>query len=376
MDLKSFDVSPTCGFLPEPDPLVSLGNFFAPLEEIGQNLPKLLSANRFRKEVNQLPLLDLGKLKSPAEWRRAMMLYSYLGHAFIWEDWRQQPENFIPKNIAVPWHQIAKRLGRPPILSYESYALDNWRRMNPADPIQLGNIALLQNFLGGLDEEWFILVHVEIEAEAAPALASIGPAQEAMKNNTDQLVTFLQTIATSQGRMYETLLRMTENCDPYIYYNRVRPYIHGFVYHPVVYEGVEEYRGQPQKFFGETGAQSSIVPTLDAFFGIEHADDPLKSYLVQMKDYMPTKHQAFIAAAKEGVSVRDYVAKHRGTLLGAYNECVNWLRMFRSKHVEYAENYIEKQAETSPHNPTHYGTGGTPFIRYLKKHRDETLGLS
>ena len=57
------------------------------------------------------------------------------------------------------------------MLSYASYALDNWRRLDPASPIELGNIALLQNFLGGLDEEWFVLVHVDIEAKAGKALA-------------------------------------------------------------------------------------------------------------------------------------------------------------------------------------------------------------
>lgn len=49
--------------------------------------------------------------------------------------------------------------------------------MDPARPIELGNIVCLNNFMGGLDEEWFRLVHVEIEARAGPALASIGPGQ-------------------------------------------------------------------------------------------------------------------------------------------------------------------------------------------------------
>src|SRR5207302_7669367 len=76
----------------------------------------------------------------------------------------------LPTSIARPWVAVAARLGRPPILSYASYALDNWRRLDADGPIALGNLALLQNFLGGLDEEWFVTVHVQIEAEAAPAL--------------------------------------------------------------------------------------------------------------------------------------------------------------------------------------------------------------
>ena len=50
-------------------------------------------------------------------------------------------------------------------------------RLDQHKPVQLGNVVCLNNFLGGLDEEWFRLVHVEIEMCAAPALASILPAQ-------------------------------------------------------------------------------------------------------------------------------------------------------------------------------------------------------
>jgi len=46
--------------------------------------------------------------------------------------------------------------------------------------------------------------------------------------------------------MRDTLLRMKERCDPYVYYNRVRPYIHGWKNSPTLpnglaYEGVEFY---------------------------------------------------------------------------------------------------------------------------------------
>ena len=43
-------------------------------------------------------------------------------------------------------------------------------------------------------------------------------------------------------------MRMPERCDPYIYFNRVRPYIHGWANHPalpagMLYEGIDEYGG-------------------------------------------------------------------------------------------------------------------------------------
>jgi len=38
---------------------------------------------------------------------------------------------------------------------------------------------LLQQFFGGVDEAWFRLVHVAIEAAAAPAVAALLPLQAA-----------------------------------------------------------------------------------------------------------------------------------------------------------------------------------------------------
>jgi indoleamine 2,3-dioxygenase len=286
----------------------------------------------------------------------------------------------LPAGLAVPWHAVAKKVGRPPVLSYPSYALHNWKRNDPRGPIAIGNIVLLQNFLGGIDEEWFILIHVDIEAKAGDAVAALVPAQQAVREGrTARLAQQLQAVSAALSAMYDTLSRMPELCDPYIYYNRVRPYIHGWKNNPalpqgLVYEGVKEYGGKPQKFAGETGAQSAIIPSLDATLGIAHEDDPLRPYLLDMRNYMEPGQRAFIGALERGPSVRQFVSRHRGdtALREAYNGCVTWVERFRSKHLEYAASYIFKQAQTSLSNPTAVGTGSTPFMPYLKKHRDET----
>src|SRR5207302_4399174 len=131
-----------------------------------------------RSVLSRLPALDPSELPDAAI-PRAMVLLSFFGHAYVYQSWQTDVAERLPAAVARPWVSTAGRLGRPPIQSYASYALDNWRRLDSDGPIVLGNLALLQNFLGGLDEEWFVTVHVQIEQQAAPALRALPHAQSA-----------------------------------------------------------------------------------------------------------------------------------------------------------------------------------------------------
>jgi indoleamine 2,3-dioxygenase len=182
--------------------------------------------------------------------------------------------------------------------------------------------------------------------------------------------------------MYDVLARMPERCDPYVYFHRVRPYIFGWKNNPalpngVVYEGVDELGGQGMSYRGETGAQSSIVPALDGALGIEHERDELRDYLMEMRDYMPPAHVRFIESVEQGPSIRKCVkALGRPGTTALFNRSVELLADFRAMHLQYASTYIFAQAQKTPGNPSAVGTGGTPFIPYLRKHRDETRNQS
>lgn len=367
------------GFLPSTDPIQSLPIEFQAWEFTAKQLPKLLVSDCLRKHIEHLPAFDTAKLATQEHIDRAMLLLSYLGHAYVWGE--KAVAQSIPAVLAQPWYDVATILKRPPVLSYASYALYNWYRLDKNRPIELGNIALLQNFLGGIDEEWFILIHVDIEAKAALGLSAIMPAQESVnQENTPLLITHLKQMATTLKNMCEILDRMPEHCDPYIYYNRVRPYIHGWKNNPslpngLIYEGVAAYNNQPQQFKGETGAQSTIIPCFDAALGIEHENDVLKAHLDEMRNYMPREHVAFLEHIEKTATIRAYVKKHaakHADLKALYNECVTLLGRFRHTHLSYAHHYIQQQAQSSSANPTEIGTGGTPFMAYLQKHLDVT----
>lgn len=365
------------GFLPITDPLKKLPKAFHAWETIAANLSKLLVCDQLKQHLTTLVTFPTNKLQTSDEYERAMLILSFLGHAYVWGS--EKPAEKIPYVLAKPWHEVAEYLGRPPVLSYASYALHNWYRIDVNKPIELGNIVLLQNFLAGIDEEWFVLVHVAIEAKAAQALQVLLPAQQAVSENKPQkLIACLQQIAIATRAICDTLDRMPEHCDPYIYYHRVRPYIFGWKDIPIlpnglVYEGI--YNNQAQFFRGETGAQSSIIPALDAVLGIKHQNDKLIIYLKEMRDYMPPKDREFLAQLEKNADVRDYVKNHyqqHPALRDVYNECIDLVVRFRLTHLKYAAQYIQKQSQSSAANPAEIGTGGTPFMSYLKKHEEES----
>ncbi|MDJ0690353.1 MAG: hypothetical protein QNJ41_17815 [Xenococcaceae cyanobacterium MO_188.B32] len=380
LQLENYHVSRESGFLPTiPAASVQLPQAFLKLQQTAALLPKLLTTGKISRAIANLPEVNLERETiDEMQLRRLMQVYSYLTHAYVWGE--STPTKVLPRNIAVPLEQIARQLGRPPILSYASYILDNWKRIDESKPIAMGNIMLVQNFCGGLDEDWFILIHIDIEAKAAPAIAAIPNILEGIeRDDAIAVVKALKNIKYAWKNINETMNRMPEGCDPYIYYHRVRPYIHGWKNNPalpqgLIYEGVEAYDGRPQQFRGETGAQSAIVPTMDALFNITHANDPLREYLLEMRDYMPPKHRAFVEFVEQRSKLRDFVhnrMSHLPKLKDLYNDCLSLIEQFRTKHLEFAARYIHKQTAQA-HNDTSIGTGGTPFMQYLKKHRDET----
>jgi indoleamine 2,3-dioxygenase len=375
--IADYGITEEFGYLPAHDPAQSLSAGNEEWDQFGKDLPKLLMGTNFRKRVQALPKFNIDKLNGEAEIQRAMLVLSYIGQAYQWSD--NQAATVMPQVLAKPWYEVGKLVGRPPILSYQSYASDNWRRFDKAAPIECGNIGLLQCFLGGQDEEWFILIHIDIEKKAGKALKAIEEAQEAVvAQDAEKVEAALIKMRATLSAMYEVLGRMPERCDPYIYFHRVRPYIFGWRNNPslpdgVVYEGVDEYKGVGQKFRGETGAQSAIIPAMDGVLGIEHEKDELREYLMEMRTYMPPKHVAFIQAVEAGPSVRNFVTTiKKSSLTQVFNDCIELVANFRAMHLEYAGTYIHAQAQATPGNPSAVGTGGTPFMIYLRKHRDET----
>jgi indoleamine 2,3-dioxygenase len=349
------------GFLPERDPLQSFppGSPLAVLDEIGRDLPSLLHDPGFRDYARRLTIPPWTEPADPAARLAQLRLYyvrlGFLASGYI-NQVGQSPTNLLPNNLAAPLVEICRQLSRPPILSYDGYSLYNWKRFDPAGPIALGNIDTIQNFVHLYDEHWFILVHVEIEGIAAEILSAIDRASAGLASgDTTAVNPALDTIGRALWRQVAVLMRIPEKMDPALYFKTFRPYIRFFEH--VVYEGVA---AAPLDYRGETGAQSSIVPLLVALMKIPHRQSMLTNHLADMRNFMPREHRALIDEVSKLGSWRPFAEKE------VFNNVLEAMATFREVHFGFANEYIHKRV-TDPR-----GTGGTPFMQWLRQLIDET----
>jgi indoleamine 2,3-dioxygenase len=380
MQLSDYGLSRTRGFLSHYEiDEIALPSQFDAVKQAADDLSDLLTSGRVRHWLEQLAdpvLADWAREAAEEEVRTAMVHYSFLVQAYVWGE--AEPPASLPANLARPIVALADRLGQAPLLPYSAYVLDNWARLDKAGPINLENIRMVQYFLGGAVVNWLVMVHLAIEAEAGVLLDNaVQLVATAKAGDAGEAERLLVEMDQAWERIYAHFARMPERCDPYIYFQRVRPYIHGWANNPalgdgLVYEGVDRFENRPQTYRGQTGSQSSIVPAMDALFGVGHSDDPLKRFLDELHHYRPVPHRRFVEDLAARSTLREFVAGSASqSLKDAFNACIEQVARFRTRHLEYAASYINKQMASNPGNDPDVGTGGTPFMKYLKKHRDE-----
>eukprot|EP00243_Klebsormidium_subtile_P013520 TRINITY_DN8965_c0_g2_i1.p2 TRINITY_DN8965_c0_g2~~TRINITY_DN8965_c0_g2_i1.p2 ORF type:complete len:131 (-),score=39.21 TRINITY_DN8965_c0_g2_i1:178-570(-) len=122
------------------------------------------------------------------------------------------------------------------------------------------------------------------------------------------------------------------------------------------------------KHYGATGAQSAVLPALDAALGVQHPPGWLSDYLRVMREHMPGEHCRALQAIEQGPSIRAFVQEHFDELAGPYDEALRELYAFRNQHKSFAFSYIKKQSKLVDEK----GTGGTDYMPYLDKHARTT----
>jgi indoleamine 2,3-dioxygenase len=420
--LAEYGLSPTHGFLPETLPLSRLPDpYYNRWEAVVANLQALILSRRLRGVVDRLPVLSTVGLEHESEWRRAYSLLSFMLHGYIWGG--DTPADRIPEPISIPLLEVSDHLELPPIATYAGLCLWNFKPLFMDEDIDnLENLAALNTFTGSMDEAWFYLVSVAIEARGAPIIPLMLTAMAAARHGDSTTVTrCLRAFAERLTDLTTILQRMHESCDPHIFYHRIRPFLAGSknmaeagLPHGIILQdgtGAETYR----QYSGGSNAQSSLIQFFDIALGIEHrptGEKPQPSsgseregrtmqrhnFIREMRRYMPGPHARFLNDTAQISNIRDFVEDHRGDhQLGvAYDACLAMLSAFRDKHIAIVTRYIitpsrQVRARSRSRSPeavrqrqnlaiasrsgqtrSQKGTGGTALIPFLKQARDET----
>jgi len=288
----------------------------------------------------------------------------------------------------------------------------------------LENLSTLSTFTGSLDESWFYLVSLAIEARAGPIIPMMMDAIAAARHNDSRVVTeCLQSFAERLDELGSLLQRMYESCDPHVFYHHIRPFLAGSknmgdagLPNGVIFDNGSGRLPYVQ-YSGGSNAQSSVIQFFDLVLGVEHrptgkkrsdssdpegaVPPPSHNFIKDMRTYMPGPHRRFLEHVASVANIRDYVASHRSNraLCTAFDACLAMLRAFRDKHIQMVSRYIIlKSRESRSHSRSispkqaapqrlniatnmHRGddggrklrgTGGTALIPFLKQARDET----
>lgn len=369
IDISRCDIDPVHGFVAGSEPLAALPPGFRAWDALAAEMPALIRSRRLRGVLAELGVLDAQALPDHASRERAMLILTIAANAYVHGD--AEPMLRLPAGVAVPLCALAEDLDRIPIVTHASIVLNNWRRIDPAGPLSVDNAETQVDFLGGVDERWFFIATLGVELAGAPALPVLARLHDHARIGDDTaLATDLKAVFEALSAMRAAFGRMAEWCEPWVFYNRIRPFLAGWPEPGVVYEGVWE---EPRVYLGGSAAQSTLIQAFDAALGIRHARPETAGFLTEMRGYMPAPHRTFLAALEARPDLNAHIraiAPHSPKVARAYDACVKALSDLRREHMAMAARYISAQA---PSRDNGIGTGGTEFVTFLRAAREETL---
>lgn len=392
-----YPISSERGFLPLKNPLIDIPGhteLAILLNKMVNDLPALLKKKCLRKEIDLLNATHantklLFNEENAQEKYIVLVTLLMLCQGYIWEDIKY-PANLIPAVLAKNIYSICKRDQRFPTPTYADYILNNWQLKNPQQPITLDNVKPLFTFTGSKDEAWFIIIHVVIEAVSGKALHAAyqgylmatkmhaNPARYLTTGNQKKLAAILNQIASALKNATSVLKKLKDGCNPDYYWSVIRHYLMGwnnvkiFLADSKEEQGVK-FEGVMSKdktlgyiYTGASGAQSGVIPAIDAALGVEQEIDSMYQTLITQEQYMPIEHQLFVDLMKLSKIKKVVMIGEESALKDAWRHALGGLKSFRGEHLKLVEYYIyHPAAKEGIVEATATGTGGSPIKSYL-----------
>ncbi|MCB0825084.1 MAG: hypothetical protein KDC26_02740 [Armatimonadetes bacterium] len=268
--LSDYGIDLERGFLPAEDPLIHLPGAFDNYEGLALALPKLLLSGNVRKMISFAPNFPINDLRGDREWQRAFVCLAGLTAVWIWEG--DEPNLIVPQSLSLPLIEVAEKLGFEVGFGFDTAIYCNWHRLFMNSGIQGGNLAAIQNFYGGLDEEWFYSTHLEFERWAGLIVSSLPELLEAVKNgNASATVNLLKLVENAFNMMKAALDNAENGCRPETMQIRTGQFLRGA--DEVIFEDC--FEGQPKKWLSWSEQGRISVACLHHIFGEDDYEKPL-----------------------------------------------------------------------------------------------------
>ncbi|KAI0403135.1 Indoleamine 2,3-dioxygenase [Xylaria palmicola] len=406
------------GFLPSELPLNRLPDtYYEQWERLLDDLPTLLKEKRFRDRIRNLKVLKTSNLNTEREWQRAYVILCFLSHGYIWGG--DVPSEIIPPSITVPLLEVSDHLDLPPVATYAALNLWNFSSTG-RDFTDLDSLRALHTFTGTEDESWFYVLSVAVEACGARVIPLMLQAMEAIQHKDYTTVTrALVDMAACIRQLTQLLGRMSEKCDPMVFYHQIRPFLAGTKNMAVaglpngVFYDEGDGLGRWRQLRGGSNGQSSLIQFFDLVLGVDHA--PTENHRAQKESsphgkaapgdlsfheevrlYMPGQHRKFLESVYRMDKIKSFVqlapaSPAQQRLQQSYRDAAKAFGDFRQAHMQMVTRYIivpSRKQDPSPSASINLataslesnrgaskaltGTGGTDLIPFLKKARDDT----
>jgi indoleamine 2,3-dioxygenase len=360
----------------------------------------LLANNLFAKTVDEkLPYFDMSLLTDKKLIACLYRDYCFLASAYSLETshyhlqrenpWAEYEEGEygkartnLPPNISKPLLILSQKVKNFPWLEYSyGYGLNNAVLVDHKNPGHPDSYRAIRMFNGNNSEEGFINTHVAMVSYSGKLLEEQQNILKAAHNFRTNESPDLKDLATHLNNHFKIFLQIVESlnhmwkaCKKSKYLS-FRTFIMGQKGNKKMYPdqsivfNFPDGTKQSHSYRGETGAQDSLIPSIDNLFDINYPKNKLTEYLYDLRQYRPKDHQEYIEynnKMSKNVKLIDTICLNAECGL-AFLKNLNILRLFRRKHWNITKVYIIKNTK----HPV--ATGGTPITTWLPNQLGATI---
>lgn len=369
-----FSVDSKNGFLPINSPLKKLPERYDDVQNIIDNLPKLIKNGELLEKmvINLSNKIELVEQETDIFVIQALYrAYTFITSAYLLEpSYSSQTDgkygkgrNILPIQLTKPLEWVANKLGVYPWLDYHyAYSLGNYVKKDPNGGFEYTNLDMACCFSGSSDETGFIMVHVDINSHSPDLIRGI---ELFDTNKKESLKLILDTMEKINSRR-KTMWSASNPSN----YNNFRAFIMGIKGNTDIFGLGVKYEGSDNQelrtYRGQSGSQDDIIPTVDIFSGLfkYYPDNILTQYLLDMRSYRPKPVQNFLADLENNYIQLNLLDTEELKLL--YN-IVDQVHCFRNGHWMFVQKYIMANTKYN------VATGGTPITSWVPNQIEAVL---